>query len=290
MPIYEQTYRAWEGRAVPRHRWLTIVKQEFAVLLAQRQFIILYLMSFLQVFLRIMQVVAVDTLATSKRPEIMMVVQQIKGMKIEPQMFFDFIRMQSVFVVMMALFAGAGMICNDVRNNLWEVYFAKPLTRRDYILGKFSALCFITLSFTAVPAVFLYVLHFILAPNKAWITELYWIPISSVIFSLLVVVPTMLLVLCCSSLFRSMRFVSLAVLIVLMGNSGMAAILADVLENRMYYSVSIPMAINRLGTSLFRLRPFFTMNPLAATVMVLIVSAICLAILWRRIRVVEIAS
>ena len=60
------------------------------------------------------------------------IIKQLKVITVNDQTFFDFIRWQSPLVFVVLLFAGSGMICNDVRNNLTEIYFSKPLNWRGH--------------------------------------------------------------------------------------------------------------------------------------------------------------
>lgn len=67
----------------------------------------------------------------------------------------------SMLILIVALVAGAGCIAADNRANALIVYLARPITKLDYLFGKWLAL-FLTLSFvTVMPAVFLYLYCFL---------------------------------------------------------------------------------------------------------------------------------
>jgi len=46
------------------------------------------------------------------------------------------------------------------------VYLSRPLTRRDYVLGKLGVLMLLNLSVTLVPALLLYLIALALAPDQ----------------------------------------------------------------------------------------------------------------------------
>ena len=90
---------------------------------------------------------------------------QLQGITVKSSTFFDFISLQTPVMFIILLYAGTGMICNDFRNNLMEIYFSKPLRWHDYLLGKAATLILLGLSVTALPALFLIAEHVILLPS-----------------------------------------------------------------------------------------------------------------------------
>ena len=52
----------------------------------------------------------------------------------------SFLEQQSTFVFFVTVYVGAGLIANDRRANALQIYLSKPLTRGEYILGKFAIL------------------------------------------------------------------------------------------------------------------------------------------------------
>ena len=183
------------------------------------------------------------------------------------------------------------MICNDFRNNLMEIYFSKPITWVDYGLGKLMTLVLLGLALTAFPALFLIGLHNALAPSWDTFVETMGWAASSIGYSLIIVMPCALCVLASSALMKSENFAGAAVFMVLMADSAMGAILGDLLKERAYYVISIPMSINRLGEIMFDYRkPVFDMSwPLPFA----LVCGLCVWAAWvvfRRVRRAEVAA
>lgn len=251
MPIYKRTYRRFEGHAVSRFRWLIMTRQELRILGDSKIFKGLVLLAALHFLLRFLQVLAFDVIAQDPNNPLTPFILQATAFMVNERMFFDFIRMQTPVMFIMLLFAGSGMICNDFRNNLMEVYFSKPLTWRDYLVGKSLALVVLGLSVTAMPAVFLLVLHNLLLPGwENLLTSLLW-GAAAVGFSVVVVVPTALGILAFSALIRSQGFAAVGVFMLLLVESSIAAALAEMLRNRDYLVLSFPMALNRVGQEFF---------------------------------------
>lgn len=257
MPIYEQTYRHYEGEMKRRFRWAIIAEQELRVLIKTRVFLLLMMVALLHGILRLLQVVAYDVVIQDPNNPLTPLLRQVQGLVVNERMFFDFIRIQTPIVFIVCLYAGSGMICSDFRNNLMEVYFSKPIRWYDYALGKILSLVAVGLSITALPGVFLAILHNMLAPSMDLLKASYWWPAAILAFSLIVVLPCVLGILASSALLSSQNFAAIAVFMVLFANSTLGGILATVLEKRNYLIISFPMALNRIGQHLFRDRRLF---------------------------------
>jgi len=267
-----------------------MVKQELRILFRQRPFVYLLIFAMLHFFLRVFQVITVDIIMQNPNNPITMALRGIAVLRIDAKMFFDFIRIQSPLVFVVSLFAGAGMISDDFRNNLMEIYFSKPLTWRDYVLGKTMTLVFLGLVMTAAPGIFLVVLHNLLAPGLKTVQATYWLPLSITLFSMVVVLPCALGILAGSSLFKSQRYAAIAVFMVLFADNTVAVLLQDMLHKRNYLALGLPMSINRVGEFLFgQRRTLFDLPWGWSALFIAVVCAVALWIVCRRVRRAEIA-
>lgn len=292
MPIYTRSYRSYEGGVRRRFRWWVIATHELRILAKNRAFLALAALAGLHFLLRVQQVVAFDTLNTpGQTSPIVAVMRQIEMFNVDPSMFFDFIRLQASVVFLVSILAGAGMICGDFNNNLMEVYFSKPLTWRDYVMGKSMALVAAGLCFTAVPSVILVILHLMMSPTMATFQAMYWIPGAAIAFSLMIVLPCALGVLASSALSRSERYASIAIFMVVFGDLMLGQLLQELMHQRQYAIIAFPLALNRIGESLFEQR--FQFIPLPWHYAALYVAAVCLgalALVCRVVRRAEVAA
>lgn len=118
--------------------------------------------------------------------------------------FFQSYQMQSFWLLLLALLLGAGSIASDNRTNALMIYLSKPLTRGDYLLGKWVGI-FLPLFVIALgPAVLLYAYCF-LSFSSSFLREEPWLLLRVFSASL---VPALLhssLILAASAWFRSPR-------------------------------------------------------------------------------------
>ena len=290
MPIFKQTYRSFDGQARDRGRWRIVMEQEFRVLFKMRPFIILLIAGEIQCLLRLLQIVAHDIVMQDPNNPLTMQLQHVRFIMVDAQMFFDFIRLQAPVVFLMCVYAGSGMINNDVRNNLMEVYFSKPLRWYDYALGKILTLVVVGLVLTAIPGVFLVLLHNLFLPGAATFQATWWLPFAITGFSLLIILPCALGALACSAMVSSQRYASIAIFMVLIADSAVGGMLAGMLRDPNYLIISFPMALNRVGQAMFQARrTFFEMHWGYGVAFAAAVCLLSLVILLRQVRRAEVA-
>src|SRR5262245_31318839 len=140
MPIYEQTYRKYEARAPLRAvRFWPITREALRLILAKRAFLLL-LMAAWAPFLYWVVVIYIVT----RFPDMGRLLPADAGL------FGRFLGGQSRFTLFLSIFGGAGLIANDLRTGAILVYLSRPLTRRDYVLGKLGVLMALNASVTLV--------------------------------------------------------------------------------------------------------------------------------------------
>src|SRR5438034_4809108 len=190
MPIYEQTYRRYEARAPLRTlRFWPITREALRLILARRAFLGLLLVAWGQFLFRVIQIYVVTRLPEAGRV-----------LPIDGRMFGQFLGIQTLFTLLLSIFGGAGLIANDLRTGAILVYLSRPLTRRDYVLGKLGVLMALNLAVTLVPGLFLYVIGLGLAPDQFLKWDLLWIGPAVVFHATLIALSVGLLVLAVSAL------------------------------------------------------------------------------------------
>jgi len=290
MPIYEQSYREYDGELRHKYRWVIIIQQELRVLIKSKFFLMMMLFAMLHVILRLLQVTAYDVIAQDPNSPLALAFSQIADFAVDNLLFFDFIRIQSPVVFLVVLFAGSGMICNDFNNNLVDVYFAKPITWRDYAIGKIGTLVLIGLVLTAVPGIILVGVHNMLLPGLETVKESWvWIP-AILGFSLVIILPCVTAVLASSALIKSKNFAAISIFMLLMANSAFGATLAGVLRNPNYFVWAFPLTINRLGQVMFKdTRLIFQTHWMWSLAIVAVVTGVSTLIVCMKIRRAEVA-
>lgn len=155
MSIREKGYHTWSGTLVanPRH-WLPIVrfsiKQIYQKRFAKALFAV-ELIPFL-VFLFFSYILYV-----ANRPDFAFVAffknipKEVTTLDYFFHTFYCFGPTIFFQYIILSLFCGADLISADIRSNAFPLYFSKPLSSTDYLLGKFFSLLFFLLLFSLLP-------------------------------------------------------------------------------------------------------------------------------------------
>lgn len=109
-----------------------------------------------------------------------------------------------------AAVAGPPLVARDMASRAFLLYFSRPVSSGDYILGKFGVLCTVLGAVTLSPTVLLYVLSIVFSPSLQ--TLLHTLPVlgSAVLACLALIVPAALVMLTLSSLVTQPRFAAAA--------------------------------------------------------------------------------
>jgi ABC-2 type transport system permease protein len=281
MPIYEQTYRRHEARgALRRVRFWPITREALRLILARRAFLVLLFAAWAPFLIRVIQIYVM-----TRFPEINRI------LPVDGRLFGDFLGWQVPIALVITIFAGAGLIANDLRTGAILVYLSRPLTRRDYVLGKFGVLFILNLFVTLVPGLLLYLIGLALAPDKFATWSLAWIGPAVVLQSLLTSTVMSLVGLATSSLSRSARVAGIGFFGLLMGLEITRKILYAVYRRPETALVSPLGQLYSLGVALFGLGERALTLPWFYAAAVLSALALgCLLILRSRVRAVEIVQ
>jgi ABC-2 type transport system permease protein len=279
VPIYEQTYRRYEAREPLRAvRFWPITREALRIILARRAFLGLLASSWIPFIVRVVQIYVVTRFPEAGRI-----------LPVDGRLFGEFLNQQIVFTLFLSIFGGAGLIANDLRTGAILVYLSRPLTRRDYVLGKLGVLLALNLSVTLVPGLLLYAIGLALAPEQFLKWSLAWIGPAVVLHSAVVSLSVSLLALAVSSLSRSARVAGLGFFGLFLGLEVVRGILAQGFGLRPVALLSLRANLRALGAALFGVVERGPSLPWSwPAAVLLVVGLLCLVILRSRVRAVEI--
>lgn len=228
MPLAELGYRHYDGPLRPeRLRWWVITRTGIRLLWRSRFLRRLVLLAWLPLLYFGPLFFAIGTLtdpdAAEKLREVMQgMVGEIVGAAIanqapvHPEQYRPllwtfafavyFAMVQGLLVLLMVAVAGPGLIANDMRTKAFLVYFSKPITCSEYLLGKLATVVFYVFLITLVPALVLYAISIALSPSLSVALDTASVLPRLVGCSLAVALPTSLIVLLFSSWTTHPRF------------------------------------------------------------------------------------
>lgn len=136
MAIHEQNYVRYEGPLHTRYAALTIARASLRTYWGLTRTKIILLILWLMPLLSVVGVFAEYALSNSSLGQASGAVQSAPGGT--PVALFIQFSIMSLALLLMA--SGCGVISDDLRYKTFQLYFSKPLSRAQYVLGKFLGL------------------------------------------------------------------------------------------------------------------------------------------------------
>lgn len=117
---------------------------------------------------------------------------------------------QAVLMVIMIGLITPPLISQDIRSRAFLIYFSRPITRWEYLLGKFCTVWFFLATISTIPALALYVIGVLLSPQLSVLQATWDLPLRILAASVALSVPTAALALCFSSFTQESRYAGFA--------------------------------------------------------------------------------
>lgn len=279
MPIHDQGYRRYLGsKAAVGKSWQVITRAGVRTVLSKRSFIALMMLAWTPFVIRAVQVYIAANF------------QQASFLAPVADTFREFLDQQGVFVFFVTIYVGAGLIANDRRANALQVYLSKPLTRAEYVAGKFAILFLFLASVTWLPAMLLLLVQTLFAGNFAFVqANLFLLP-AITLFSLLQVLVSAMTMLALSSMSKSSRFVGIMYAGLIFFTAAFFQALRGITGRSSWAWISPSDTLEQIGAYIFRVDPPFELSPLVAIVVLSVLIAGSAWILERNVRGVEVVK
>lgn len=280
MPIHDQSYRHWEGELKSHYlRWWVITYEGLKVILRRKLFIILILTpAIIQFFVFGGLIYGFNTFGAMANLN-----------QMTPDFFFRFCFQQTFFILLICVFGGSGLIANDMKSNALQLYFSKPLTRSDYIIGKIAIIMIMLECITAVPCLLLFIEYAVLSQDLTFLRENYWLIGSIIAYSLVLNLPITFLTLALSSVTKNYRYSAIILVATILGSAVVSGLLKVIFRSSWTNFVMYWYNIGIIGRGLFGMKDEFSEWQWSLVIM-LVLSIICFWIMYRKIKGVEIVK
>jgi ABC-2 type transport system permease protein len=216
--------------------------------------------------------------------------QQASFLAPRAETFREFLDQQGVFVFFVTIYIGAGLIANDRRANALQVYLSKPLTRAEYVAGKFAILFLFLASVTWLPAILLLLVQTMFAGNFAFVQENIFLLPAITLFSLLQVLVSAMTMLALSSMSKSSRFVGIMYAGLIFFTAAFFQALRGITGRSSWAWLSPTDTLEQMGAYIFRVDPPYQLSPVIAIVTIVALIAGSAWILERNVRGVEVVK
>jgi len=238
MAVYKQTYKAYHG-AITNVRWrfAILTRYAFKTAFESRLLISFYVLCFVP------PVIAAGLIYVRYNAEAIAQLG-LSGADLIPinGLFFNMLfRIQTAMTFLLVTFIGPGLVSPDLSNNAISVYLSKPLSRREYVIGKLAVLLTLTSLVTWVPGLILVALQTDLA-GRSWFWENSRIAVAIFAGSWLWILTVSLLSLAASAWFKWKPLAAAAMLGIFLVAAGFGTFANNVLELERQWGLLLNMS------------------------------------------------
>ena len=113
---------------------------------------------------------------------------------------------QGIATVILIALIVPPLISRDLRSRAYFIYFAKPIGRFEYLVGKFAIPAAFLIFITTLPAIGLFVFGVAMSPDFSVLWDTWHLPLRVLLASAAMIIPTVSLALMLSSLTQESRF------------------------------------------------------------------------------------
>lgn len=196
----------------------------------------------------------------------------------------------NAFSLLLMAWFGAGLIAEDKRLGAHLLYFARPITKLDYLLAKLVTVGFYGALGALLPGLVICTVATFASPEWSFLTEEGDVVWESIAFGCLWTLLVSSVVLCVSSLASRRTFALIGVFAWFLLSHALAGILAQAQANQDFLAVSPGLASVRVANWIFGLHEgprsslAWALTSIGATIV------LGLGIAWRRVRKLEIVA
>lgn len=226
MPVHDLGYRPWKGdRAAKFLRPLEVARGGISLILKRKWLRLMLMIAWLPVLVPAFGIFAFEF--SSTEPEMRQTIVRMFARPLgQPELaaliaddpsearhqvwstlILTFFRYPQLFAMVGLIGLIAPLLVSyDLRTKAYLMYFSRPLTPGEYIIGKSAVIWFLLGAIVTVPALALYLIGVLLSPDLSVVLQTWDIPFRIVGASIVLLIPTTALAIGYSSLTSESRY------------------------------------------------------------------------------------
>ncbi|HEX8844687.1 MAG TPA: hypothetical protein VF791_08595 [Pyrinomonadaceae bacterium] len=304
MAVYEHTYKQYTGEVTPRwSRFLVLPRHSYRSIFQSKLFIAYFISCF------IWPLICSIMIYLHHNAEALAVLELAvrRLVPIDAAFFQNFVIYQGMAGFGITLLVGPTLVARDMTNNALPLYLCRPFSRAEYVIGKMSVLLILLSLITWVPGLLLFFFNAYLE-GWGWFTQNLWIAGAIFLGSWVWILLLSLLSLAMSSLVKWRMAASAALIGIFFIPSAFAAVINTIFQSWWGHIFNVRALIGSVWGGLFgavqqaanprrrswQSRSLFAANlepPVwSAWLMLSVICALCLLLLYRKVRAYEVVS
>lgn len=289
MTIKEKGYAHWEGEFLDKKLpWWPITRYGIKLTFRKKFFKLIFAGTLVPAVVFLAGIYVSERLDDFK----FMFRESVPFLQINPAYFKTYLSesfMLFLFIIIL-IFCGSGLISDDLKHNSLQLYFARPLTKKNYFFGKTAVIVFFLFILTLVPGLVFFILKLVFAGSFRFFLDYPWLPLSIIGYSVLVTAFFSFYTLFLSSLSKNRRLVAILIFGIYIASEILRAIFYDNFHSHYFSLLSIRANIQQVAAFIFSEK---TPYPIPWAYSFLVLTSICVLagfVLRKKVKGVEIVK
>ena len=289
MTIKEKGYTHWDGELKPgRFPWKPITRYGIKLTFQKKFFKLFFFITLIPAVVYLAGVYVSERLEDFQ----FMFEGDNLPLAVNPAYFNSYLTGEFIFfmIVMILVFAGAGLISDDLKHNSLQLYFSRPIKKRDFFTGKIAVIVFYLFIVTLIPGLILFIFKLIFAGNFKFFLEYPWLPLSIIGYSILITGFFSCYALFLSALSKNRRYVAIMIFGVYIFSNILYEIFNEIFRRPEFSLLSISANLKQVGAAMFK-QPFpFQVNWILSLLVLIGFCLLAAFVLSRKVRGVEVVK
>ncbi len=293
MPIYDQSYKHWEGYLEGRvFRWVPIMLNEIRQSFKTKKFLILFCLTMIPFVVRIGMIYAYNLVPELSKSAPRGAADGLAALAtVDGLFYYNFLILnQFVGIVLLCLFVGTGLVARDLKTGALEIYFSKPITLLDYLTGKFAAMAFFLFCLTLFPGLLLFLSDYLLSDEGETFAAEAALLLGMIGVSLIITLTASLVVLAASSLCSTGRRAAVLWIgfhVTLLIASAILSKVFGLIELRL---IDLRESVGYLARIILNVETNYQLHWVFSLLYLLVINALACVILLKRVKGTEVVK
>lgn len=248
--VREKGYSHWAGALVERRfPWWPITRTGILLAFRKKRFKLVFSLAFGPAFVFLAGLYISERLEDFKN----IIQGSERFINVGPGYFSTYFTLPFLlFMILLVLAYGAGgLIADDLKHSSLQLYFSRPLSKKDYLIGKMSVIAFFVLLYTAAAGLLLVIFKLIFAGSFKFFLQYPWLPLSILAVAALLTVFFSFYILLLSSVSKNIRYAIVLIFGSYFFSSILAVMLKGIFQTPYMFLFSISVNLQQAGAFLF---------------------------------------
>ena len=287
MTIKEKGYSHWDGEFLEKKfPWWPITRYGIKLTFKKKFFKFIFPLSLLPA------VVFLAGIYVSERLEDFrfMFRESVPFLQINPSYFKTYFTNETTIFIMViiVIFCGAGLISDDLKHNALQLYFSRPLKKKEYFLGKTAVIVFFLFIITLIPGLVFFVMKLVFSGSFKFFLSYPWLPLSVIGYSFIVTGFFAFYTLFLSSISKNRRYVTILIFGIYFFSEIIFSIFYSIFRNKYLSLLSLRANLQGVGAYIFGQDPSYAIPWIYSFLVLLGICVLAGFVLKRKVKGVEI--